>query len=274
MSARVTAVFVGVLTTLVAAQRGGGGGRGGAPIPFDSFTGFEKIFDGTTLTNWDGDPTFWRAEAGTVVGESTAEKPVTENTFLIYRGSEPDNFELKIEFRMNSTNSGVQYRSRQLTGAVGKWVLCGYQADIDFNNAYTGPVQQRSAGRAARAGRRTGCWAACPDAACAGTATAAARSDWTGRGRRGAARHHQGQRLESAAHHRARHHADSCAQRARDGGVRGRRSGESIDERAARRPDPHRTTDEDRVQKYLSQEHQMSVGLVLDATCWVLRAGC
>jgi 3-keto-disaccharide hydrolase len=122
--------------------RGGGGGRGGAPIPFDNFTGFEKIFDGTTLKNWDGDPAFWRAENGTIVGESTAEKPVTENTFLIYRGSEPDNFELKLEFRMNSTNSGVQYRSRQLTGAVGKWVMCGYQADIDFANAYTGMLYE------------------------------------------------------------------------------------------------------------------------------------
>src|SRR5687767_7199525 len=121
---------------------GGGGGRGGAPIPFDNFTGFDRIFDGTTLTNWDGDPTFWRVEAGTIVGESTADKPVTENTFLIYRGGEPDNFELKLEFRMNSTNSGVQYRSRQLTGAVGKWVLCGYQADIDFNNAYTGMLYE------------------------------------------------------------------------------------------------------------------------------------
>ena len=122
--------------------RAGGGGRGGAPIPFDNFTGFEKIFDGTTLTNWDGDPGFWRAEAGTIVGETTAEKPLSENTFLIYRGSEPDNFELKIEFRMNATNSGVQYRSRQLTGAVGKWVLCGYQADIDFNNSYTGMLYE------------------------------------------------------------------------------------------------------------------------------------
>jgi hypothetical protein len=122
--------------------RGGGGGRGGATIPFDNFTGFEKIFDGTTLKNWDGDPAFWRAENGTIVGESTAEKPVTENTFLIYRGSEPDNFELKLEFRMNSTNSGVQYRSRQLTGAVGKWVMCGYQADIDFANAYTGMLYE------------------------------------------------------------------------------------------------------------------------------------
>ncbi len=118
-------------------------GRGGAPrIAFDNFTGFEKIFDGTTLTNWDGDPGFWRAESGSLIGETTAAKPLPENTFLIYRGSEPDNFELKLEFRMNSTNSGVQYRSRQLTGAVGKWVLCGYQADIDFDNQYTGMLYE------------------------------------------------------------------------------------------------------------------------------------
>ena len=123
-------------------RQGGGGGRGGAPIPFDNVTGFDKIFDGTTLTNWDGDPGFWRVENGTIVGETTPDKPLTENTFLIYRGSEPDNFELKLEFKMNSTNSGVQYRSRQLTGAVGKWVLCGYQADIDFANAYTGMLYE------------------------------------------------------------------------------------------------------------------------------------
>ena len=123
-------------------RRGGGGGRGGAPIPFDNYTGFDRIFDGATLTNWDGDTTFWRAEGGAIVGETTAEKPLSENTFLIYRGSEPDNFELKLEFKMNATNSGVQYRSRQLTGAVGKWVLCGYQADIDFANAYTGMLYE------------------------------------------------------------------------------------------------------------------------------------
>ena len=121
---------------------GGGGGRGGAPIPFDNVTGFDKIFDGATLANWDGDPAFWRVEAGAIVGETTPDKPLSENTFLIYRGSEPDNFELKLEFRMNSTNSGVQYRSRQLTGAVGNWVLCGYQADIDFANSYTGMLYE------------------------------------------------------------------------------------------------------------------------------------
>jgi hypothetical protein len=117
-------------------------GRGAGPIPFENFTGFQPIFDGTTLTNWDGDPGFWRVEGGAIVGESTPEKPLGENTFLIYRGGEPANFELKLEFRMNSTNSGVQYRSRQLTGAVGRWVLCGYQADIDFDNNYTGMLYE------------------------------------------------------------------------------------------------------------------------------------
>jgi hypothetical protein len=136
--------------------RGGrdvGGGRGGgagslAPIPFGQRTGFQPIFDGKTLNGWDGDPTFWRVENGAIVGESTASRPVTQNTFLIWRGGEPADFELKLEFRINSTNSGVQYRSQQLPEAgegqsrIGKWVLKGYQADIDFNNQYTGMLYE------------------------------------------------------------------------------------------------------------------------------------
>lgn len=141
-SAVVVACGLAMVAVLQGQGRRGGGGRGGAAIPFDNVTGFDKIFDGTTLTNWDGDPAFWRVEGGAIVGETTAAKPLEENTFLIYRGSEPDNFELKLEFRMNATNSGVQYRSRQLTGAVGKWVLCGYQADIDFANSYTGMLYE------------------------------------------------------------------------------------------------------------------------------------
>ena len=128
---------------------GGGGARGGAPIPFEERTGFRAIFDGQTLNGWDGDPTFWRAEGGSIVGESTAEKRVTQNTFLIWRGGEPADFELKLEFRMNSTNSGVQYRSQQIPEGtqsgnekIGKWVLKGYQADIDFANQYTGMLYE------------------------------------------------------------------------------------------------------------------------------------
>ncbi len=45
-------------------QRGGGGGmRGPAPIAYEDHTGFQQIFDGKSLKNWDGDPAFWRSRA-------------------------------------------------------------------------------------------------------------------------------------------------------------------------------------------------------------------
>ena len=68
------------------------------------------------------DPKFWRAENGAIIGESTAQNRVSENSFLIWRGGTVRDFELKIEFRINGTNSGVQYRSKERPD-VGKWVL-------------------------------------------------------------------------------------------------------------------------------------------------------
>jgi hypothetical protein len=124
-----------------AAARGPAAPPGGAPIAFDDYTGFRKIFDGTSLNGWDGDPRFWRAENGVLVGESTPEKQVNPNTFAIWRGGEPADFELKIEFRINNTNSGVQYRSKERP-EIAKWVLSGYQADIDFANQYTGQLYE------------------------------------------------------------------------------------------------------------------------------------
>ena len=93
------------------------------------------------LNGWDGDPRFWRVENGEIVGETTAEKVVTLNNFLIWRGGTVKDFELKVEFRMNGTNSGVQYRSVELPD-VGKWVLKGYQADIDFAEGFVGNVHE------------------------------------------------------------------------------------------------------------------------------------
>lgn len=130
-------------------------GPGIDPIDIADRTGFEPIFDGQTLKGWDGDPDFWRAENGTIIGESTTEKPLKMNTFLIWRGGKPADFELKLEYRMNSTNSGVQYRSVELPD-VGKWVLKGYQADIDFANQYTGQLyEERGRGFLAMRGQMT-----------------------------------------------------------------------------------------------------------------------
>jgi hypothetical protein len=124
--------------------RGRGGPPGGGPIPFDDRTGFTAIFDGKTLSGWDGDPSLWAAKDGAIVGETTAAAPLKQNTFLIWRGGEPGDFELKLEFRINSTNSGVQYRSAQIPpgGDIGRWVLRGYQADIDYENQYTGMLYE------------------------------------------------------------------------------------------------------------------------------------
>jgi hypothetical protein len=136
-------------------QRPSGGSRGpGQPVPDDA-AGFEQIFDGKTLANWDGESGFWRVEAGAITGQTTAEKPLKQNTFIIWRGGSTKDFELKLEFRMNGGNSGVQYRSTALTD-VGKYVLKGYQADMDAQSMYTGMLyEERGRGFLAERGRFT-----------------------------------------------------------------------------------------------------------------------
>jgi 3-keto-disaccharide hydrolase len=168
--------------------RGRGGGGGGIPVlPFEDRTGFESMFNGTSLDpgeqqiqaarkaqaeaqaalppgergrgrggrgggppisrfmDWNGDPKFWRVENGAIVGESTPDKVVGPNTFLIWRGGTPGDFELKAEIRMNSTNSGIQYRSKMLAPNEGggdqpghAWRIGGYQMDMDFSNNFPG----------------------------------------------------------------------------------------------------------------------------------------
>ena len=91
--------------------------------------GFESLFDGETLENWDGADGFWRVEEGAIVGETSAEKQPADgkNTFLIYRGGEFGNFELRFQFQVSGFNSGVQYRSEDL----GDHHVKGLQADFE-----------------------------------------------------------------------------------------------------------------------------------------------
>ncbi len=121
--------------------------------------GFKPIFDGKTLHGWEGDPKLWRVENGTITGQTTAENPARNNTFLIWRGGKPADFELKIEFRMPNAgfaNSGVQYRSREEPKKIGHWVVAGYQADMDGENQYTGILyDERGRGILAMRGQKT-----------------------------------------------------------------------------------------------------------------------
>lgn len=121
----------------------------------DDNTGFTPIFDGKTLKGWNGNPDFWRAEKGMIVGQTTAEKKLKINTFLIWTGGKPKDFELKADYRIHGFNSGVQYRSVELPD-VGKWVMKGYQADIDGEDMFTGQVyEERNRGFLALRGQFT-----------------------------------------------------------------------------------------------------------------------
>ena len=81
-------------------------------------------------------------EDGAIVGESTPEKPVTTNTFLIWDGGRTVNFELKLDYKLSDqANSGVQYRSAVI-GDVGSWAMRGYQADLDAANMFTGQIYE------------------------------------------------------------------------------------------------------------------------------------
>lgn len=102
--------------------------------------GFTSIFDGQSLRGWDGDPQYWRVENGALVGEITPETIIKRNTFIIWRGGQPADFELKVQYRISAHgNSGINYRSIQLTDAL--WSLAGYQDDIDGSERNKPPLR-------------------------------------------------------------------------------------------------------------------------------------
>src|SRR5712692_185882 len=104
--------------------------------------GFESIFDGKTLSGWDGDPKYWRVSDGRMVGEITPETIIKSNTFIIWRGGAPTDFELRVEYRITpGGNSGINYRSIVVPDKItpsNKFAMRGYQCDIDGQNRYTG----------------------------------------------------------------------------------------------------------------------------------------
>ncbi|MDG2381148.1 MAG: DUF1080 domain-containing protein [Pirellulaceae bacterium] len=93
-----------------------------------------SLFDGKTLENWDGDPRFWQVENNAITGTTTADKALSRSTYLIWRGKAFDDFKMTFEYRIIGGNSGVHFRSRE----VSKWQAEGYQADISDWEDYTG----------------------------------------------------------------------------------------------------------------------------------------
>ncbi len=116
--------------------------------------GFKTIFDGKSLENWDGNPDFWRVEDEAITGQTTSDKPTKGNTFIIWRGGELADFELKLQYRIIGGNSGIQYRSFEVKD--NKWVVGGYQADFEAGKRFSGILYgERFRGILANRGQKT-----------------------------------------------------------------------------------------------------------------------
>lgn len=150
----ICTVFVIAATSLVAAESSAVSavtGSASAYVPRQSDRpqpvageepGFESLFDGKTLNGWKGNLTYWRVENGALVGEITPQTVVKSNTFIIWQGGKPKDFELKLEYRITALgNSGINYRSVVIPDKVtptNEFAMRGYQCDIDGRRQHVG----------------------------------------------------------------------------------------------------------------------------------------
>lgn len=98
---------------------------------------FRSLFNGKDLAGWDGNPELWSVEDDCITGKTTGPEQLTYNQFIIWRGGVLKNFELRARVKVAASNTGIQYRSRDLPD-VGKWSIGGYQCDVHptaVNNA-------------------------------------------------------------------------------------------------------------------------------------------
>ncbi len=97
---------------------------------------FEAIFDGRSLAGWETpDLTYWSIDDGAITGRITREHPCETNQYLVWKGGELADFELKLKSRLNGEggiNNGFQFRSRLLPDHD----VCGYQMDNNLKTPW------------------------------------------------------------------------------------------------------------------------------------------
>src|SRR5688572_17843826 len=128
----VVLMVTGLAFTSLADDKPAGDGKGAPvtapPEPAD----MTPLFNGKDLTGWEGNLKLWSYKDGVVRGETTDENQTNGNTFLIWRGGELKDFELRLSFRIKGGNSGVQYRCQhQKDEQSNPWVVAGYQAEVE-----------------------------------------------------------------------------------------------------------------------------------------------
>ncbi len=113
-----------------------------AALSLPALAGETQLFNGKDLTGWVGDAKFWSVKDGVITATATAENPVPQNTFLIWKDGEASDFTLVLKYKMTPgddkkfTNSGIQYRSKVIDAE--KFIVSGYQADFEYGEKYSG----------------------------------------------------------------------------------------------------------------------------------------
>lgn len=89
--------------------------------------GFVSLFDGKTLTGWEGNLKVFRVEDGAIVGGSQTEA-IPNNEFLCSE-KEYGDFELRLKAKLAGTgdNAGIQFRSARIPD---HHEVIGYQCDM------------------------------------------------------------------------------------------------------------------------------------------------
>jgi putative heme-binding domain-containing protein len=117
----------------------------GTLLPSSEAQEFQNLFDGKSLQGWKGAEGLWSVSDGSIVGQTTAEKPTQGNTFLIWQGGDVADFEFSCQVKFEGNNSGVQYRSEAVDEAG--LVLKGYQADLHPKPEYFGMMYGEKLGK-------------------------------------------------------------------------------------------------------------------------------
>jgi serine/threonine protein kinase len=109
--------------------------------------GWQLLFDGKSLDGWvRSSPKYWGVRDGTIIARSAQDRLSNDNTFLIWEGSRPGDFELHVKYRISGGNAGIQYRS--LVSNREQCIVKGYQADIDAGTEHSGAVWEEGSNRA------------------------------------------------------------------------------------------------------------------------------
>lgn len=101
--------------------------------------GFVPLFNGKDLTGWEGDAKVWSVRDGAITGVTTGDSGLKVNNFLVWKGGQPRDFELRLKYRLLGGNSGIYFHAeKQPAGEP----LIGPQADFSADHRWTGVLME------------------------------------------------------------------------------------------------------------------------------------